>query len=179
VALEELLAGARTRAMAAALKILHNRDDAEDAVQEAFLKAWRCLPTFEGRSSFSTWIHRIVSNASLDLLRRNGSRFGAVDMGDTEESADGLLELASDHTPESELGSLEIQLLVRNAIAALPQAHRQAVVLRELEDCSYLEIAEATRCPVGTVMSRLHHARQKLATSLRDPLGEAIQLYAA
>jgi hypothetical protein len=66
-ALNELLVAMRPRAMAAALRILHNPDDAEDAVQDAFLKVWRCLAAFEGRASFSTWLHRIVSNASLDL----------------------------------------------------------------------------------------------------------------
>src|ERR1035437_7498802 len=77
--LQSLLAAARPRAMAAALKVLHNHDDAEDAVQDAFLKVWRCLSAFEGRSSFSTWIHRIVTNASLDLLRRNTSRGEVAD----------------------------------------------------------------------------------------------------
>jgi RNA polymerase sigma-70 factor (ECF subfamily) len=175
-ALDALLAGVRNRAMATALKILHNPDDAEDAVQEAFLKAWRCLPGFEGRSTFATWIHRIVSNASLDLLRRNAGKSEGTGSGEVPEA---VVEQATLRTPESDLGSLEIQLLVRSAIAALPQAHRQAVELRELEDYSYLEIAEATHCPLGTVMSRLHHARQKLAADLRAPLGEARELYAA
>jgi RNA polymerase sigma-70 factor, ECF subfamily len=184
-ALEELLAGARSRAMAAALKILHNRDDAEDAVQDAFLKVWRCLPSFEGRSSFTTWIHRIVTNASLDLLRRCASRGEVIERCDRDEPAERAdraavsLDLTSQHTPESELGSLELQLMVRAAIAALPPTHREAVELRELEDYSYLEIADATHCPVGTVMSRLHHARHKLADDLRAPLGEALELFAA
>jgi RNA polymerase sigma-70 factor (ECF subfamily) len=174
-ALQSLLAAARPRAMAAALKVLHNHDDAEDAVQNAFLKVWRCLGAFEGRSSFSTWIHRIVTNASLDLLRRNTSRGEVADrVGERDGERDGTaiaIEYASDETPETELVQLEIQRLVRAAVATLPSAHRQAVELREFEDFSYQEMADVIQCPVGTVMSRLHHARNKL--------GEMFEQYAA
>ena len=174
-ALQSLLAAARPKAMAAALKVLHNRDDAEDAVQDAFLKVWRCLGTFQGRSSFSTWIHRIVTNASLDLLRRNTSRGEVTDRVDERDgdrdSAAIAIEYASDETPETELVQLEIQRLVRAAVGTLPPAHRQAVELREFEDFSYQEMADVIQCPVGTVMSRLHHARNKL--------GEMFEQYAA
>lgn len=174
--LESLLAANRPRAMAAALKVLHNRDDAEDAVQDAFLKVWRCIGAFEGRSSFSTWIHRIVTNTSLDLLRRNGSRGELAGRGQERDRAreDSAIavEYASDATPESELCHTEIQRIVRDAVATLPLPHRQAVELREFEDFSYQEMADIIRCPVGTVMSRLHHARNKLASELAAPLGE-------
>jgi len=178
-ALDTLLVTVRPRALAAALKILHNRDDAEDAVQDAFMKAWRCLSTFEGRSSFATWIHRIVSNASLDLLRRGASRPETVERTDVRDLAVAELEPSHEQTPEAKLGDIELQLLVRAAVAALPSAHRQAVELREFEDRSYQEMAEIIDCPVGTVMSRLHHARNKLASELRTPLGESFEMYAA
>jgi RNA polymerase sigma-70 factor (ECF subfamily) len=179
-ALDELLVAMRPRAMAAALRILHNRDDAEDAVQDAFLKVWRCLAAFEGRSSFSTWIHRIVSNASLDVLRRNSSRQETAERTDGQDVAAAVdCEPCCERTPETELGAYEIQMLVRSAVAALPVAHRQAVELREFEDCSYQEMAEIIRCPVGTVMSRLHHARGRLASDLRAPLGDAFERCAA
>jgi RNA polymerase sigma-70 factor (ECF subfamily) len=173
-ALDELLIAARPRALAAALKVLHNRDDAEDAVQDAFLKIWRCLAAFEGRSSFSTWIHRIVTNASLDLMRKNSSRSETVERTDGQDVAIAVAltdgEPSNQQTPESELCSYELQMLVRTAVATLPAAHRQAVELREFEDCSYQEMAEIIQCPVGTVMSRLHHARHKLAEELHAPL---------
>jgi RNA polymerase sigma-70 factor (ECF subfamily) len=172
-ALEELLLAMRPRALAAALKVLHNRDDAEDAVQDAFLKVWRCLAAFEGRSSFSTWIHRIVTNSSLDLLRKNSSRSETVERTDGQEAVATDGEPSNEQTPESELCGYEIQMLVRAAVATLPAAHRQAVELREFEDCSYQEMAEIIQCPVGTVMSRLHHARHKLADELRAPLEES------
>jgi RNA polymerase sigma-70 factor (ECF subfamily) len=179
-ALNELLVAMRPRAMAAALRILHNRDDAEDAVQDAFLKVWRCLAAFEGRSSFSTWIHRIVSNASLDVMRRNSSRSETAERTNNQDvTAAADCEPCCDRTPETELGAYEIQMLVRTAVAALPVAHRQAVELREFEDCSYQEMAEIIHCPVGTVMSRLHHARGRLASDLREPLGGAFERCAA
>jgi RNA polymerase sigma factor, sigma-70 family len=178
-ALDELLVAMRPRALAAALKVLHNRDDAEDAVQDAFLKVWRCLAAFEGRSSFSTWIHRIVTNASLDLLRRNASRFETAERTDSQDVALTDLEPSNEQTPETELSGFEIQMLVRTAVAALPAAHRQAVELREFDDCSYQEMAEIIQCPVGTVMSRLHHARHRLASELRAPLGDSFELCAA
>jgi RNA polymerase sigma-70 factor (ECF subfamily) len=174
-ALDELLVAMRPRALAAALKVLHNRDDAEDAVQDAFLKVWRCLAAFEGRASFSTWIHRIVTNASLDLLRKSTSRSETAERTDGQEVALTDGEPSNQETPESELCGYEIQMLVRTAVAALPAAHRQAVELREFEDCSYQEMAELIQCPVGTVMSRLHHARHKLADDLRAPLGDPLR----
>ncbi|MBN2575445.1 MAG: sigma-70 family RNA polymerase sigma factor [Deltaproteobacteria bacterium] len=174
-AIEALLARHRPRAIAAALRVLHNLEDAEEAVQEAFLKIWRSLPSFEGRSSFSTWVHRIVTNASLDLMRRCAARPDFVERPEQKEAmAPTAIEPANDETPESQLGDREIEKLVRLAVAALPANHRQVVVLREFEDCSYQEMADIIRCPVGTVMSRLHHARGKLADDLRAPLREAL-----
>jgi len=170
-ALERLLASQRPRAMAAALRVLHSQDDAEDAVQDAFLKIWRSLDSFEGRSSFSTWVHRIVTNAALDLMRKSAARAETVERPNPkDDAAVTSIEPANDRTPESELGDREIEKLVRVAVAALPAAHRQAVELREFEDCSYQEMAELIQCPIGTVMSRLHHARSKLADELRAPL---------
>ena len=178
-AFDELLVAMRPRALAAALRVMHNRDDAEDAVQDAFLKVWRCLAAFEGRASFSTWIHRIVTNASLDLLRKSSGRSEPTERSDGQDLAVSDGEPSNQETPESELCGYEIQMLVRTAVAALPAAHRQAVELREFEDCSYQEMAEIIQCPVGTVMSRLHHARHKLADDLRTPLGESTVRYAA
>jgi RNA polymerase sigma-70 factor (ECF subfamily) len=179
-ALDELLTGMRPRAMAAAMKVLRNSDDAEDAVQEAFVKIWRSFRRFEGRSSFSTWVHRIVMNASLDLLRRVGGRYESHAQADTQPDAvQSVVEQSSERTPESDFAEHEIQMLVRNAIAHLPQLHRQAVELRELEDCSYQEMADSIQCPIGTVMSRLHHARHRLAADLSQPFADSFARAAA
>lgn len=164
-AFDRLLAGQRRRAFAAALRILSDPDDAEDAVQDAFLKLWGSLPSFEGRSSFSTWVHRIVVNASLDLMRRHAARPEFVER--SEPAAAARVEPVCDTTPESELADREIERWVRVAAAALPLVQRQVLELREFEDRSYQEMADIIRCPVGTVMSRLHHARGRLAEILR------------
>lgn len=168
-AFAQLVADARPRALAVALKVLRNPDDAEDAVQDAFLKVWRYLGRFEGRASFSTWIHRIVMNASLDLLRRQSCRPEAH--VEVEETADRIsTEPAHEETPERSLAEAQTSAIVRTALAVLSPPHRQALTLREFEDRSYEEIAQASRCPIGTVMSRLHHARRKLADELRGTL---------
>jgi RNA polymerase sigma-70 factor (ECF subfamily) len=173
-AFDELLAGQRSRAIASALRVLHNHDDAEDAVQDAFVKIWRQLSRFEGRSSFATWVHRIVVNTSLDLMRRCAARAEFVEW--TEQRCDHVESFGADpageQTPESELGDREVGSLVRFAVAELPLEHRQAVELHELEDCSCQEIAAILRCPVGTVMSRLYYARARLAETLRPELLE-------
>jgi RNA polymerase sigma-70 factor (ECF subfamily) len=168
-----LVADARPRALAVALKVLRNPDDAEDAVQEAMLKVWRYLGRFEGRASFSTWIHRIVMNASLDLLRRHSCRPEAHLEAD-EGSDRRAVEPAHEETPEHTLAEAQTGALVRAALGSLTAAHRQALTLREFEDRSYEEIARAEHCPIGTVMSRLHHARRKLADELRERAPEIV-----
>jgi RNA polymerase sigma-70 factor (ECF subfamily) len=175
----ELLTAMRPRALAVALKVLRNLEDAEDAVQDAFLKVWRCLDRFEGRSSFSTWIHRIVMNASLDLLRKNACRSDTPRHNHVQDEPSLDTAPAQEQTPEEVLDQAEVQALVRAAVAALPAMHRQVIELREFDDCSYQEVAEIVACPVGTVMSRLHHARHKLAEDLGDSARNSCQSYAA
>jgi RNA polymerase sigma-70 factor (ECF subfamily) len=178
-ALAELLKGLRPRAMAVAMRVLRNSDDAEDAVQDAFVKIWRSFRRFEGRSSFATWVHRIVMNASLDVLRRAGARYETQARTSAQPETVQEVEPVNERTPESDFVELETQMLVRGAIARLPLMHRQAVELRELEDCSYQEMADIIHCPIGTVMSRLHHARHRLAQDLSQPFGSTFALAAA
>lgn len=171
-AVSALLGVIRPRALAIALKVLRRPEDAEDAVQEAFVKVWRHIGRFEGRSSFTTWLHRIVMNSCLDLLRRQSCRPGVTSeepgaaRTELEESAAPAIE-----SPEERLLACETAGIVRGALEVLSPVHRQAVTLREFEDYSYDEIATAAGCPVGTVMSRLHHARKRLAEELHDLAG--------
>ena len=178
-ALGDLLQRMRSRAMSVALKVLHNQDDAQDAVQDAFIKVWKNLASFEGRSSFSTWLHRIVMNASLDILRKRSGRAEGAVVDERADDCQPKLEPAHGQTPESKMGIAEMQLLVRAAVARLAPVQRQAITLREFEDCAYDEIAEAAACPIGTVMSRLHHARQRVAEDLRASADFDVQLWAA
>ena len=165
-ALNRLLAGARPRLMAVALRVMRNRDDAEDVVQESLLKVCRHLTRFEGRAAFTTWLHRIVINTSLDRLRRPEPRrdpAGGSEEGDRrEERAPGVDE----ETPERLYDQAEASVAVHGALARLSPVHQQVLSLRELDGESYQDIAALVRCPVGTVMSRLHHARRRLAVEL-------------
>lgn len=178
-AFEMLVTQTRPRALSVALKVLRNADDAEDAVQDAFMKVWRYLGRFEGRSSVTTWIHRIVMNTCLDLLRRQNCRpDGHVD-SEEDSSTRQIPEPVHDWTPERSLRQAQTGAIVHAAIATLSPQHRQAITLREIEERSYEEIANASRCPVGTVMSRLHHARRRLAEALNVTLDEGPTLRAA
>ncbi len=133
---------------------------AEDAAQEAFVRAWRGLPNYRTRSPFRNWVYRIAINAALDALRR---RRETVDV----ES----LPLADPNRgPEAALQDKERDELVRRAVLELPPASRGALVLREYEGLSYREIADTLNIPMGTVMSRLNYARQRLRQRLAREL---------
>ena len=169
--LPAILAAARPRMFAVALRMTRNPDDADDVVQEAMLKVWRAFDRFQGRAALSTWIHRIVVNAALDRLRARGplvslaARAPGEDETFEREAADsdGALTV---QTPEEALRSAEVGVEVHRALGALPPAQRQVLALRELEGESYQSIADIVRCPIGTVMSRLHHARHRFAEEI-------------
>jgi RNA polymerase sigma-70 factor (ECF subfamily) len=176
VALEAILASVRPRVVAVALRMVRDADEAEDVVQEALTKVWKNLGRYEARSAFSTWLHRIVVNTALDHLRAR--RTGVVVSGSQRrpsEDAAGLeaprAERVEATTPEDRLAEAELGQAVRSAMDGLSAAHRQVLAWRELEGESYQDIARLARCPVGTVMSRLHHARQRLAETLHLDAG--------
>jgi RNA polymerase sigma-70 factor (ECF subfamily) len=177
-ALNRLLAGARPRLLAVALRMVKDRDDAEDVVQEALLKVCRHLTHFEARSAFTTWLHRIVVNAALDRLRRQQPRWERVPPPAEDERHAPAPEAVDEETPERLVARAETGAVVRGAIATLSAPHQEALELRELEGESYQTIAEIARVPVGTVMSRLHHARRKLQAQLATTF-EAPSLCAA
>ena len=170
LSIEALLAAARPRMYAVALRLTKNPDDAEDVVQEAMLKAWRNMGRFEGRAAFTTWIHRIVVNAALDRLRSRrpevSTSVGGRGQDDGETAEDRSLTTSSPETPEDLVESAEIGAAVHRAMGALSPVHRDALALRELDGESYQSIARIVRCPIGTVMSRLHHARHRLAEEI-------------
>ena len=129
---------------------------AEDAAQEAFIRAWQRLHSYRPRSPFRNWVYRIATNAALDVLRRERE---TVDI-------DGLPLAASDEGPEANVEGEERSERVRQAVLALPPASRAVLVLREYEGLSYQEIAGTLNIPMGTVMSRLNYARDRLRKSL-------------
>ncbi len=164
-ALEELFRRYRTLAYRVAFRLLGNEADALDAVQEGFIKALTHLASFQGRSSFKTWLLRVVSNAALDLGRQRGRRemlsLEAADAGE-DEPYQPLVE----HNPAEGLERADLRRLLRDALSALPEAQRRTFVLHVEADLSYREVADVMKISIGTVMSRLYYARQKLRAFL-------------
>lgn len=153
-------------------RMIHDPADVEDVAQEAFIKAYRALPQFRGDSAFYTWLYRIAINSARNWQAARHRRPNTVstlenDEGETFDQIDGL----SDHaTPESLLASRQIGETVNEAIEALPEDLRAAIILREIEGMSYEDIAQTMGCPIGTVRSRIFRAREAIATQLRPVL---------
>ena len=144
------------------LRMLGDEQDALDATQESFFKAFRSLSSFRGESRFSTWLYRLAGNICLDMLRRRPAA-PILSMDDD----DAPLFLADDSpSPQDLLERREIHRAVGEALAALPPEFRQAVILRDVNGLSYEEIADVTGLEAGTVKSRIHRARKKLAAVL-------------
>lgn len=153
-----------------ALGMLHDPQDAQDVTQEAFIKVHRYLGNFQGSASFYTWLYRITYNLAIDHLRRNG-RLHTVDYDDrigreAVEDPAGLLPRVPGSNPARALGRRELLEKIKEAVDALPPYHRGVIIMREIEGMSYKEMAEAMKVSKGTIMSRLHHARQKLQKAL-------------
>ncbi len=164
-ALEELFRRYRQPAYRVAFRLLGNEADALDAVQEGFVKALTHLQGFEGRSSFKTWLLRVVSNAALDLGRQRGRRETlSLDAAQAREAADANL-LTHDAAARG-LERADLRTLLDDALATLSPAQRQTFVLHADADLSYREVADALGISIGTVMSRLFYARQKLRAYL-------------
>jgi RNA polymerase sigma-70 factor (ECF subfamily) len=147
--------------------------EVEDVTQEAFIKAYRALPSFRGDSAFYTWLYRIGINTAKNYLVALGRRAPTTTQFDHEEaeSFDDADQLRDASTPESELHGKEIAATVNRAMDALPEDLRTAITLREIEGLSYEEIANVMSCPIGTVRSRIFRARDAIAAELRPLLG--------
>ena len=157
-------------------RLVRDQAEAEDVVQEAFIKAYRALPQFRGDSAFYTWLYRIGINTAKNYLVTQGRRAPTSTESNAEEAetfddADNLRDI---NTPESMLATKQIAQTVNHAMAALPEELKTAITLREIEGLSYDEIAEAMDCPIGTVRSRIFRAREAIAEKLRPLLGTAI-----
>lgn len=160
------------RIYAVAYGLLGNREDALDAVQEAFIKAYKSIDRFKGKSGFYTWLYRIATNAAIDLGRKQ-SRRGEVEFREeieSEQETGSYPVMPMPENPADELMKRELGELIEDAIAKLPPDQRTAVVLREIEGLSYREIAKVMKCSQGTVMSRLHYGRKKLQELLEPHL---------
>jgi RNA polymerase sigma-70 factor, ECF subfamily len=168
----------RRRAYALALGVVHNPDAALDVVQDAFLRAHRHLDGFEGNSSVYTWLYRIVMNAAIDHLRKEG-RARTVEYDDAvahlenEAQADvaALVPQLVRGDPAREIARREIRDKIDEALGKLSPNHRAVLVLREVDGLSYEEMAKVMECSKGTIMSRLFHARKNMQRFLGESLG--------
>ena len=165
-----------------AFNMVRNRDDAMDLTQDAFVKLHRSLTSFQGQSSFYTWLYRIVVNLGIDHLRKAG-RFTSIDYDDTyqrnEDQVQGdgsLLPSRLGTNPEKALGRKELMSQMQTALDSLSENHRMAIILREVEGLSYTEIAEVMGVSKGTVMSRLHHARKNMQDALSPYVGAKLKI---
>jgi len=156
-------------------RLIRDPGEVEDVAQEAFIKAYRALPSFRGDSAFYTWLYRIGINTAKNYLAASGRRAPTtteVEAEDAEGYAEGEL-LRDINTPESLLLSKEIAGTVNAAIESLPEELRSAIQLRELEGMSYEDIARLMECPIGTVRSRIFRAREAIAERLKPLLDRA------
>jgi len=153
-------------------RLVRDTGELEDVVQEAFIKAYRALPSFRGDSAFYTWLYRIGINTAKNYLLSAARRAPTMNGPDAEEAEnfeDGE-HLRDINTPESMLMSKQVADTVNAAMADLPEELRSAITLREIEGLSYEEIAEVMNCPIGTVRSRIFRAREAIAERLRPLL---------
>jgi RNA polymerase sigma-70 factor, ECF subfamily len=170
-AFDELVARYRTRVFSMIYNMVHSEQDAWDLAQDSFVKAWKSIKRFRGRSSFYTWLYRIVMNVTIDWVRKKQVK-PAAEFDDAIQLKE--IDPASKTVPKAEalpyetMERSEIRERIDQALAQLTPEHRAVILMKEIEEMQYHEIAEALGCSIGTVMSRLFYARKKLQNLLRD-----------
>jgi RNA polymerase sigma-70 factor (ECF subfamily) len=168
-AFEELVARHRDKIYARAYTMMRNEEEAVDLSQEAWVKGWQRLVQFQGESSFTTWMTRIVINLCLDQLRKK-KRQRAESIEEMDEESGGVERQMPVVTvnPTERLERAELRVRIDEALGKLSEAHRTVLVLHEFEHMEYKNIAKTMNCSIGTVMSRLFYARRKMAALLQD-----------
>ena len=164
-AFEELVAPYERKLYAVCLRMMGAAEDAADALQETMLRLWRGLPDFRTEAQFSTWAYRVATNTCLDALRKQ-SRRPATSLEALED--EGFTPPDASQTPEEALLSNARQEAVEKALAQLPPDARAALLLRDMQGRSYEEVAQALGITLGTVKSRIHRAREKVAAMLME-----------
>jgi RNA polymerase sigma-70 factor, ECF subfamily len=167
-ALNRLLSLHHPRLFAVCRRLLGNDADAADAAQEAMISIVRGLPRFDGQSSFGTWAYRIASNAALDEIRRRGRRPRSLDIDEREGSSE---REVIDRRSHGAADAVTDRMVLEAALAGLREEFRVAVVLRDVADLDYSEIAEVLGVPPGTVRSRIARGRAALADALAESAG--------
>ncbi len=169
---EKLVLHYQNRLFGTMLGLLGNRQDAEDVTQEAFVTAFRKLHAFEERSSFFTWLHRIAYNLAIDFRRKPHTRHrqGQISLDQRE---DGFA--SNEIQPAIHAEKQEKSTLVHAALAKLDEPRRIVLVLRDIQDLDYEQIAEILDIPLGTVRSRIHRARLELKEIIQNQFAELVE----
>src|SRR4051812_34968821 len=157
----------------AALRMTRNPSDAEDLLQETYLRAYRGFGGFQQDTNLKAWLYRILTNTYINQYRAKKRRFDETELDETEDlylyrRLGGLEAAAAGRSAEDELMDWFTDAEVKAAIEALPEQFRLAVLLADVEGFSYKEIAEILDIPIGTVMSRLHRGRKSLQKQLYE-----------
>ncbi len=171
-AYDDLVRRYQERVYATLYHMTSNHEDANDLTQEAFIKAFKALPTFKGDSSFFTWIYRIAVNRAINWLksRKNKPQLSLNDLDFNAEHDPDIVALISDRTPRREAGLSELQEKLNEAMQKLSDTHRLVVTMHDVQGMSHEEISKIMDCNTGTVRSRLFYARQQLQAHLSDYL---------
>ena len=147
--------------------VSHNQEDANDIAQDVFVKIYRSLKKFRGDSKFYTWLYRITVNMSIDYMRKKKRRQNVTYLDEVKIETEAPMPNIKKTSPKEKLLLKEMYRKILDAIKTLSDDHRVTLVLREMKDLSYQEIAETMNCSVGTVMSRLFYARKKVREKLK------------
>jgi RNA polymerase sigma-70 factor, ECF subfamily len=174
-AFDELVMRHQQRALNVAFQLLRNHEDAMEVAQDAFVRIYRSIGEFRGECEFTTWLHQIVVNLARNRYRwwhRRG-RQAMVSIDDPVETTDGTVEIqveAKGNAPDVEAANAEFVQTLSEKMGELPPKFREVLVLRNIENMSYEEIATALACSVGTVKSRIARAREALREAMAGEL---------
>ena len=174
-AFEPLVEKYKRKVFRLAYQVLRDQEEALDVAQEAFVKAFRALPAFKGDSAFYTWLFRITMNVALDRKRQRATRAKSLGAEDVPPEEWERTATSTDPDPEDVATGVETRERIRKGLDSLSEHHRAIIILSDIEGLQYREIAEVLGIPMGTVMSRLHHARKRL----REVLGPGFALFVA